>query len=1057
MVHTAQQNFPPRYISATKSVMQLLLAGILLLITASSNRIYLNGCGDSIVRDVFEKLLSLYAYERGHAIQVLGDFYELPKDKAIEEIQNPSTSSMMYMAFENLEVSNSADFITFPLFYAPYTAVVNIPNLYSEPGNTTSIRLTYRLLKEIFQGNVTIWNHSKIQALNPDLKLPEKRIISIPPDPNITSSLIANDKKSCFQNEMSCLHPPLSGVTALCYAIPYSIGFSSITQAELYKLLQVELVKSETKLTPTLPAVEAFVYGSSDSVSYPLVKKFSITIKKRCSNAGRLTSNVCKTAAELKRFLKWILTSFSAKEVLSNASCVRVDPAKGNDMLKSRLSSMECRQNQVFISVDKYAQQDTETPDDKDDGDSLDIITILFVTGSCLGILLLVFGVMLMRRFLNWLAEIRNDVWMIKELDIIPPESERLESFTTLLSQVSSRRSYSQVDLSRSCQCCPILAPNIDAANGQTISGIYKSISVSLYATRISASTVFDYSTRKTLIELRKIAHNNILRFYGLANLGDKDISVFTTESENEDWGLAPEDDLPENRDFALGKTDIPNYYVVREQCTGESIFFFMHCSAMNFPREAKIPVTIQLVDAVEFLHDMLQKCLRLHSTDVYLPSRFIAFLQKNKTLRSTSDRKNRTLQCSNMNGVMRLRWRPPECLCFELPLVKRLFSHPQNLTNDGNEQNDVAEEREEDGQLNNSEVPLSHFQDPTVDIYSLGVIINEVWSRAIPYSDIDQDYEDELKLLDAVACSTLKLKISSTMPEILGSIVSECTNLVPANRPNIGSVKKQVTELKSATQTGLDIYLDIMDKKMKGVEQKVANLDEEERCLDAVQEAIFREFLPKPLADRTLLPISHGVDEKAALEHCLSPSRYSQVTVCALRLLNFHDSTQTLPLDEVFLALNRLNRLMTTIVEEWKVLRISSFGTVMMIAGDPQGEDNDAAKQAISVADCALDLHNCLRCYGKVPRTEVDPEFAIALDTGAVAMVLRPGDAPALCVFGKVMQNARDILKFAAPKYVCVSGATKELLETSGRFKMELISSDTEFGEIYSLEKQKK
>lgn len=50
--------------------MQLLLFGMLLLTTASPTRIYLNGCGDSIVRDVFEKLLRLYAHKRVHDVQV---------------------------------------------------------------------------------------------------------------------------------------------------------------------------------------------------------------------------------------------------------------------------------------------------------------------------------------------------------------------------------------------------------------------------------------------------------------------------------------------------------------------------------------------------------------------------------------------------------------------------------------------------------------------------------------------------------------------------------------------------------------------------------------------------------------------------------------------------------------------------------------------------------------------------------------------------------------------------------------------------------------------------
>ncbi|KAL5962385.1 Receptor-type guanylate cyclase gcy-21 [Taenia solium] len=875
---------------------------------------------------------------------------------------------------------------------------------------------------------------------------------------------------------MPCLHPPLFGVIALCYAIPYSIGFSSIIQAELYKLIRIELIESKTILTPTLPSVEAFVYGSSDPIVYPLVKKVSITIKKRWSNVGRLTASVCRVAEELKRFLKWILTSYGAREVLSNASCVRIDSAKANEILKAKLSSMECRQNQVFISVDKYAQHDTETQDSDEDDNGLDTLTILFVTGNCFGILLLVFGVMLMRRLLNQLAEIHNDVWMIKELDLIPPESERLESFTTLISQVSSRQSSSQVDLNRSYQRRSIPTPSSNAVDVQTISGIYKSISVTLYATRIPLTTALDYATRKTLIGLRKISHNNILRFYGLANIGNKDIRTLFDKIENEELIFAPEDDFSENRDFALAKTEILNYYTVREQCTGESIFFFMHCSSMNFPREAKIPVTVQLIDAVEYLHghgivhgklnsqccyfdhnfnikvsdwersEILEKYLRLHSTDVYLPSKFTAFLQKISVLRPNSERKNRILQCPNMNGVMRLRWRPPECLSFEVPLVKKLFSHPQNSTNDGNIRNDVAEEREKDVEPNVSEILLSHFQDSTVDIYSLGVIINEVWLRAIPYSELDPEYRDEFQLLDAIARGDLKLEISSNIPTIVRGIITDCISLVPLNRPNIWSVKKQITGLADTSQTGLDVCLDTMDKKMKDAERRVASLDEEERCLNAVQEAIFREFLPKPLAERALLSTSYAFDEKATLEHCLPPSRHPQVTVCALRLLNFYESTQTLPLDEIFSALNRLNRLMTAIVEEWKVLRISSFGTVMMMAGDPLGEDSDTAKQAISVADCALDLHNCLRCFGKVPRTEVEPEFAIALDTGAVAIVLRPGNAPALCVFGKVMQNARDLLKFAGSKHVCVSGATKELLETSGRFKMESIYSDVNF-----------
>lgn len=99
-------------------------------------------------------------------------------------------------------------------------------------------------------------------------------------------------------------------------------------------------------------------------------------------------------------------------------------------------------------------------------------------------------------------------------------------------------------------------------------------------------------------------------------------------------------------------------------------------------------------------------------------------------------------------------------------------------------------------------------------------------------------------------------------------------------------------------------------DRKMKDAEHKVAALDEEEKCMDAVREAILREFLPRPLADKTLAAISRGSDELTALESCTKANRYPQVTICALRLLNFYESTLTLPPNEVKSSLFLINEI---------------------------------------------------------------------------------------------------------------------------------------------------
>jgi phosphate transport system substrate-binding protein len=62
----------------------------------------------------------------------------------------------------------------FPLVMGGVVAAVNIDGV--EPGR---LKLTGPLLADIFLGTVTTWNHPAIVALNPNLKLPEARIIIV--------------------------------------------------------------------------------------------------------------------------------------------------------------------------------------------------------------------------------------------------------------------------------------------------------------------------------------------------------------------------------------------------------------------------------------------------------------------------------------------------------------------------------------------------------------------------------------------------------------------------------------------------------------------------------------------------------------------------------------------------------------------------------------------------------------------------------------------------------------------------------------------------------------
>ena len=589
----------------------------------------------------------------------------------------------------------------------------------------------------------------------------------------------------------------------LCYATPYSIAFASKQEAEAYRLTEVEIVKSGIRLTPNLPSVEAFIYEPTNALSYPLVAEISLLINKRYYTTGRLNPDVCKTTAELQRFLKWMLTSQRANEVFSNNSCVRVSKIKTNEVLTKDLSTMQCIQNGQLMSVNLYAQEHVADGEHDAGSDELDKNTVYIAVGTCIGTLIFVEALIIAQRYFIQLAEIRGDVWKIKEIDLIPPESGHAESFTTLMPQNSMRQSYSQSSLIRR-QATPNSAMSeSNAIDFKAITGIYRSIGVTLRPTQIPTSTLFDYPTRRTLLELRKISHPNILRFYGLADLTGKIECQggfnhhANAGAVNDELRFSPDEDYTDWPNFARSDGCTTNYFAVMEHYNEESIFYFLHCSTMAFPSEAKLPIIVQLINAVDYLHgrgivhgklnsqccyfdqnfdikigdweclEILEKHRHLRCSEIYLPSRILGFLRKSNVLRSSLNTKQRSMDCSNMNAVMRLRWRSPECLWQEIPLAKDVLTQgkdpPQESFESDREEDTIDEDSE--GSMK-GEISLSHFQDPAVDIYSLGVIINEIWSREIPFSGRDPEFDGEFQLLEAVSQGEVALEISSDLPD---------------------------------------------------------------------------------------------------------------------------------------------------------------------------------------------------------------------------------------------------------------------------------------------------
>src|SRR5690349_13677147 len=64
-------------------------------------------------------------------------------------------------------------------------------------------------------------------------------------------------------------------------------------------------------------------------------------------------------------------------------------------------------------------------------------------------------------------------------------------------------------------------------------------------------------------------------------------------------------------------------------------------------------------------------------------------------------------------------------------------------------------------------------------DIYSFGIIMNELMSEEIPYNDIPHDH-----ILVVKICKGLRPKISEDTPKLIANLIIKCWDAEPENRP---------------------------------------------------------------------------------------------------------------------------------------------------------------------------------------------------------------------------------------------------------------------------------
>ncbi|GBB91921.1 hypothetical protein RclHR1_19380005 [Rhizophagus clarus] len=177
-------------------------------------------------------------------------------------------------------------------------------------------------------------------------------------------------------------------------------------------------------------------------------------------------------------------------------------------------------------------------------------------------------------------------------------------------------------------------------------------------------------------------------------------------------------------------------------------------------------------------------------------------------------------------------------------------------------------------------EVLRGHQYTKAADIYSFGIIINELLSEEIPFNDIPHDQFLAIKI-----CSGLRPNISKDVPKLLAELIIKCWDAEIKNRPTTKelyeTLKKWHEEENNELTSQIGKYNEIRRKNFesKTSEDRTINIRTHSQAIYTSRLLNFKN-LPKPVNSSNLSSCQlNSADAKYAIQSTsANPSNFSSI-----------------------------------------------------------------------------------------------------------------------------------------------------------------------------------
>ncbi|XP_045210469.2 atrial natriuretic peptide receptor 1-like isoform X2 [Mercenaria mercenaria] len=311
-------------------------------------------------------------------------------------------------------------------------------------------------------------------------------------------------------------------------------------------------------------------------------------------------------------------------------------------------------------------------------------------------------------------------------------------------------------------------------------------------------------------------------------------------------------------------------------------------------------------------------------------------------------------------------------------------------------------------------------------DVYSYGIILQEIMLRTGPYGYHNMDPDDILSRITQKETPPFRPLVPAveSIPEI-DDVMRMAWEEVPLFRPTFATILESLKKFNNGRTTNLvDQMVHMMEKYADHLEDLVHERTELLELEQKRTEDLLCRMLPRTIAN----------DLKVG--KIIAPESYDCVTVFFSDIVGFTALSSQSTAMEIVNFLNDLYTCFDTVIEDFDVYKVETIGDAyMVVSGLPVRNGN---KHAGEIATMALNLLSSVTTFKIRHRPNQQLQMRIGIHSGPVCAGVVGLKMPRYCLFGDTVNYASRMESTGLALRIHVSPECKALLEELDGFHFE-------------------